>query len=224
MAVGEGIDSIAGATYWLIHGRDLFLFLHLLGLACFAYIVARRLAPLLRAQRDFRFDRPWTRLGRVLQFWLGQWRHPRYRFAGVIHILIFAGFLMLASRAFALLALGISDRFAAAESGGLYDAVRDYASTVVFLCMGIAIVRRLFFLPARYAHRSADAIFLLALIAAPDGGGWRFRGKPGRLSCAARRHGRAVCAPVAALDLPSRFRLRFSGGPAQSAPGRISRA
>lgn len=163
--MGQGIDSIASATFWLIHGRELFLFLHLLGLACFAYIAARRLAPLMRAQRDFRFDRPWTRLGRVMQFWLAQWRHPRYRFAGVIHILIFAGFLMLASRAFDLLALGVSDRFAA-PPGGLYDAVRDYASAVVFLCMGIAIVRRLFFLPARYAHRSVDAIFLLALIAA----------------------------------------------------------
>ena len=117
VALGEGIDSIAGATYWLIHGRELFLFLHLLGLTCFAYIVARRLAPLLRAQRDFRFDRPWTRLGRVLQFWLGQWRHPRYRFAGALHLLIFAGFLILAARAFALLGLGISDRFAAVGSG-----------------------------------------------------------------------------------------------------------
>lgn len=162
--MGESIDSIAGATFWLFRGRDLFLFLHLLGLASFAYIAARRLAPLLRAQRDVRFDRPLARLGRVLQFWLAQWRHPRYRFAGVIHILIFAGFLLLASRAFALLGLGISDRFAA-ESGGLYDAVRAYASTVVFLCMGIAIVRRLAFPPARYGRRSPDAVFLLALIA-----------------------------------------------------------
>jgi Fe-S oxidoreductase len=161
--VGESIDSIAGATYWLIRGRDLFLFLHLLGLACFAYIVVRRLAPLRRAQRDGRFDRPLARLGKVLQFWLGQWRHPRYRFAGIVHILIFGGFLILASRAFALLALGISDRFAT-EPGGLYDTVRAYASTVVLLCMGIAIVRRLAFPPVRYAHRSADAIFLLALI------------------------------------------------------------
>jgi len=161
--VGESIDSIAGATFWLIRGRDLFLFLHLLGLSCFAYIAARRLAPLLRAQRDCRFDRPLERLGKVLQFWLGQWRHPRYRFAGILHILIFAGFLILASRAFALLALGISDRFAT-ESGGLYDIVRNYASTMVFLCMGIAIVRRLAFPPARYGRRSADAIFLLGLI------------------------------------------------------------
>ena len=79
-----GFDSIAGASYWLIRGRELFLFLHLLGLACFAYIAARRLMPLLRAQRDERFDRPLERLGRVLQFWLAQWRHPRYRFAGIL--------------------------------------------------------------------------------------------------------------------------------------------
>ena len=200
-AVGEGIDSIAGATYWLIRGRDLFLFLHLLGLACFAYIVARRLAPLLRAQRDFRFDRPLARLGRVLQFWLAQWRHPRYRFAGVIHILIFAGFLMLASRAFALLALGISDRFAAAESGGLYDTVRDYASTVVFLCMGIAIVRRLVFPPARYGHRSADAIFLLALIGILMAADGVFEGSQAAFHAQQGQRGRAASALVAALDL-----------------------
>jgi Fe-S oxidoreductase len=162
-SVVDSFDSIAGATYWLIRGRELFLFLHLMGLACFAYIAARRLLPLLRAQCDVRFDRPLERLGRVLQFWLAQWRHPRYRFAGILHVLIFAGFLILASRAFALLAFGISDRFGA-ESVGIYDAVRDYASTVVFLCMGIAIARRLFFPSARYGHRSADAIFLLALI------------------------------------------------------------
>ena len=73
------IASPAEATYWLIPGRILFLALHLLGVACFAWIVAKRLAPLRRGQRDFRFDRPWARLGRVVQYWLGQWRHPRYR-------------------------------------------------------------------------------------------------------------------------------------------------
>lgn len=159
----ESLDSIADATYWLIRGRELFFFLHLLGLACFAYIAARRLAPLVRAQRDFRFDRPLERLGRVLQFWVAQWRHPRYRFAGILHMLIFAGFLILASRAFTLLALGISDRWAT-ESDGIYNVVRNYSSTVVFLCMGIAVVRRLFHPPKRYVNRSADAIFLLALI------------------------------------------------------------
>ena len=168
----EGIQSPAQATYWLVSGQTLFLVIHLLGLACFAYIVARRLTPLFRAQSDFRFDRPFTRLGKVLKFWLGQWRHPRYRAAGIMHILIFAGFILLATRAFSLV-LGIADRVALPEGiGHLYDIIKDYATTIVFVCMVIAAGRRLVFKPARYAvparygkAHTADAIFLLALIA-----------------------------------------------------------
>ncbi|MBZ5705576.1 MAG: (Fe-S)-binding protein [Acidobacteriia bacterium] len=168
----EGIQSPAQATYWLISGRTLFLVIHLLGLACFAYIIARRLTPLLRGESDFRFDRPWLRLGRVFKFWLGQWRHPRYKTAGIMHILIFAGFVLLATRAFSLV-LGISDSLVMPGAiGHLYDIVKDYAATIVFLCMVIAAARRLVFKPARYAvparygkPHTADAIFLLALIA-----------------------------------------------------------
>jgi Fe-S oxidoreductase len=206
--VGESFDSIAEATYWLIRGRELFLLLHLLGLACFAYIAARRLMPLQRAQRDFRFDRPLERLGRVLQFWLGQWRHPRYRFAGILHILVFAGFLILASRAFALLAFGISDRFSG-ESGGIYNVVRDYASTVVFFCMGIAIVRRLFFAPARYAHRSADAIFLLALIGILMAADAVFEGS--KVAYHAQQGGRAELLPL--FSLPWIFETALASAP-----------
>lgn len=168
------VESISQATYWTIPGHFLFLALHLLGVALFAYIVAKRMAPLMRAERDVRFDRPWLRLKMVLKFWLGQWRHPRYRFAGFIHILIFAGFILLFSRAMHLLALGISDETGVRTSGTpghIYDGVRAYASTVVFLCMVVAAVRRLFFKPARNAvpagrkDGTPDAIFLLALIA-----------------------------------------------------------
>ena len=157
-------DSIALASYWLVSGQVLFIALHLLGLACFAFIVTKRLKPLLEARSDFRFDRPLARLRLVLQFWLAQWKHPRYRFAGALHLLIFLGFLVLVGRAFTLLAMGVSDRFAVAESSSFYSAVRAYAATVVFLCMIVAAVRRIVFKPARYP-RSADAIFLLGLIA-----------------------------------------------------------
>ena len=70
--VVSAIVSPAEATYWLIPGRILFLFTHLLGVVCFAWIVLKRLAPLRRGQRDFRFDQPWVQLGRVVQYWLGQ--------------------------------------------------------------------------------------------------------------------------------------------------------
>jgi Fe-S oxidoreductase len=174
-AVVDSLQSPAQATYWSIQGCVLFLTIYALGTACFFYIIARRLMPLLRAERDFRSDRPLERLGRVLQFWLGQWRHPRYRVAGAIHLLIFAGFIILATRAFSVLALGVSDNFVmpglSGEVGHIYGIVADYASTIVFLCMVVAAIRRLVFKPARYAvparykGHPADAIFLLALIA-----------------------------------------------------------
>ena len=172
----EALQLPAQATYWFISGRLLFLILNLLGLACFAYIVARRLTPLIRGQRDVRFDRQLVRLERVLQFWLGQWKHPRYRTAGVIHILVFGGFILLATRAFSLLILGISENFATPDSTGglghIYGMVADYAATFVFACMVVAAVRRIVSRPARYevpakygkSHK-VDAIFLLALIA-----------------------------------------------------------
>jgi Fe-S oxidoreductase len=172
----EGIQSVAQVTSWLVTGRILFLLIHILGVVCFSYIVAKRLVPLLRAERDLRFDRPLARLGRVFKFWLGQWKHPRYRTAGTIHILIFASFLVLAIRAFSVLIVGVSENFVmpglSGRAGPVYDMITDYAATIVFLCMVIAIIRRLVFKPARYAvparfgkSHTADAIFLLSLIA-----------------------------------------------------------
>jgi Fe-S oxidoreductase len=157
-------------------GRALFLSIHVLGLVCFAYIVYRRLVPLVRAQRDPRFDRPLSRARKVLKFWLGQWKHPRYKTAGILHILFFSGFILLAARAFTVLFVGVWPNFAipglSGETARFYEGLTDYAATIVFLCMIFAIVRRLVFKPARYAvparfgkAHTADAVFLLALIA-----------------------------------------------------------
>src|ERR1017187_3743918 len=172
----EQLQSVSQVTSWLVAGRTLFLIIHILGVACFAYIVAKRLVPLLRAERDLRFDQPWARLGRGFKFWLGQWKHPRYKTAGTLHILIFAGFILLAMRAFTVLIVGVSQNFVmpglSGRAGDIYGVITDYAATVVFLCMVVAVVRRLVFKPARYevparfgkAH-TADAVFLLGLIA-----------------------------------------------------------
>ena len=71
-----GIQPTAQLTSWLVTGRILFLIIHLLGVACFAYIVARRLVPLVRGERDLRFDHPWVRLGRVLKILAGPVEAP----------------------------------------------------------------------------------------------------------------------------------------------------
>jgi Fe-S oxidoreductase len=156
--------------YWAVEGKVLFAVLYALGTALFAWIVSRRLAPMLRAARDPRFDRPWERLCNVAQYWLGQWRHPRYPGAGILHILLFAGFLTLAVRAFSLLVIGVSANFRMPD-GAVYAEVRQYAATIVFIVVTVAAFRRVILRPARYQvparfgkGRPADAIFLLALI------------------------------------------------------------
>ncbi len=156
--------------------RPLLIAMHISGGACFAYIVWRRLLPLRRAQRDCRFDHPLARLRNVAKFWFGQWKHPRYPTAGILHILIFIGFLLLVVRSFSTLLIGVwTDALAPAFpgiTGHAYDVITDYAVTVVFACMLFAMARRLVFQPDRYAvppsygkAHTADAIFLLALIA-----------------------------------------------------------
>lgn len=161
---------------WLTPAQVIFLLIHILGLACFSYIVAKRITPLVQGQRDLRLDRPLMRLGRVLQFWFAQWKHPRYKFAGVIHILIFGGFLILATRAFYLIIFGLPDSLSGTPEPGtivrLYATITDWATTIVFACMVVAAIRRIVFKPARYSvpprygkGHAADAIFLLGLIA-----------------------------------------------------------
>ena len=169
----EGRICQALAMSWWITGPTLCLIIQFLGLASFAFIVSKRIAPLIHAEHDFRLDRPWLRAQKLLKFWFGQWKHPRYRVAGTLHLLMFAGFLILATRAFYLLIFGLADDFAAPSAlGRIYDIVADYAATFVFLAVSAAAVRRVFFRPARYAvpqqygkGHPIDAISLLALIA-----------------------------------------------------------
>ncbi|MGZ4815070.1 MAG: (Fe-S)-binding protein [Terriglobales bacterium] len=171
----DDIQSPAEAVYWGIPGHLLFATVQAVGLLLFLFILAQRLRPLLNAAADCRWDRPLQRFARVLKFWLGQWKHPRYRTAGIIHLLLFSGFIILVIRAFSLLFLGLSNHFVMpifpGRAGAIYEAITQYASTIVFVCVVVAVVRRVVFKPSRYAvpprfgsSHGADAIFLLALI------------------------------------------------------------
>jgi len=171
----EGIASSAQLSSWLLPGRVIFVLIPLLGILCFAYIVARRLKPLLGAERDFRFNQPRQRFEKVLRFWLAQWKQPRYLFAGVLHIAIFLGFILLSIRSISLVLLGIFPGLAADGASGIglaYSVTKDYAATAVFIAVLLAAVRRALFTPERYApapgdrrNHTAEALLVLGLIA-----------------------------------------------------------
>lgn len=174
--MAEAPFSPASATIAGIPGYVLYLLIALVAIGVFAWVMARRLAPLRRGAPDPRLSRIPERVLRVLKYWLGQWRHPRYRLAGVLHIVVFFGFLILAIRSTELVLLGIFEGF---EMPGLdgalgvaYDVAKDYAATAVFLAVVILAIRRAFFRPARYAvpeelgkDHTSEALLVLGLIA-----------------------------------------------------------
>ncbi len=168
--------SPASASLAGIPGRLIFTLIPLVGIGVFAWIMNRRIAPLLRAAPDHRSQRISERIQAVLKIWLGQWRHPRYRLAGVLHIVVFFGFLILGARSAQLVVLGFVEGFTLPGFGGAFGAVyhvlKDYAGTAVFASVVILAVRRAAFAPARYAvpaqhgkDHTPEALFVLGLIA-----------------------------------------------------------
>ncbi len=114
------------------------------------------------------------RLFAVLGLWLAQWRQPRYRLAGVLHILIFAGFLVLSVRSVTMVMSGFMDDVLPGYGSlpaRIYGVIKDYAATWVLIACIVAAVRRGIIKPARYAvaprygkDHTAEAVFVLGLI------------------------------------------------------------
>ncbi len=167
---------VSPADYRFLH-VPVFIFsllILIVGVACFAFILKRRIDPLLKAQADPRFGRVSERLFAVLGLWLAQWRQPRYRLAGVLHILIFAGFLVLSVRSVTMVMSGFMDDVLPGYGSlpaRIYGVLKDYAATWVLIACIVAAVRRGIFKPARYAvpprygkDHTAEAVFVLGLI------------------------------------------------------------
>ncbi|MFP4214193.1 MAG: heterodisulfide reductase-related iron-sulfur binding cluster [Desulfohalobiaceae bacterium] len=164
--------AVFGIPGWLIS-----VLILVLGICAFAYIVARRLIPLAKARPDPRLNRVRERGKAVLKFWLAQYKQPRYMLAGVLHILIFAGFIILSIRSISLVIVGFNPDFVFPGLGGflgdVYHVLKDYAATIVLIACIIAAVRRLAFLPDRYKvpakygkEHTAEAVLVLGLIGA----------------------------------------------------------
>ncbi|MDJ0828270.1 MAG: (Fe-S)-binding protein [Desulfobacterales bacterium] len=170
-----GLIPPANATFFGIPTIIFSWLIPLVGVAVFTYIIALRMAPLVRAAPDNRLDRIPQRIGNVLKIWLAQYRQPRYMVAGVVHMVIFAGFLILSIRSFSLVIIGISEDFVMPGFEGMighfYNYLKDYAATMVLIACGVAAYRRVVVKPERYAvpakygkEHTAEALIVLGLI------------------------------------------------------------
>ncbi len=173
------MTSIIGPASFKLFGLFptviLSLIIPIIGIGLFAYIMARRIAPLVRANPDHRFDNIVMRLKNLFTVWLGQIRQPRYMLAGVLHICIFFGFLVLSIRSSSLVIVGFADGYVLPGFGGalgsIYNFFKDYAATIVLVACIIAAYRRGILKPARYAvpakyghDHTTEAVFVLGII------------------------------------------------------------
>ncbi|HEX7622110.1 MAG TPA: (Fe-S)-binding protein, partial [Anaeromyxobacteraceae bacterium] len=85
----------------------------LLAGAFFAWTMIRRVVPLLALRRVDRLDRPGERIEGLLRFGFGQRRmvDPEELRPGVMHVVIFAAFLVLGVRTLTLFGMGFAEGF-----------------------------------------------------------------------------------------------------------------
>jgi len=143
----------------------------LLGGAAFLVSTAVRLAPLLALRRVDRVSRGGERLRSLLRYGLGQARlvDPEERVAGLLHVAIFAAFLVLALRTVTLFGMGFSEGFHLpflaedAPLGRAYAVVKD-AVVVAALVGALGFLwRRLVTKPDRVT-RSTEGTVILGFI------------------------------------------------------------
>jgi len=140
----------------------------LLALVAFLLILRRRLLLLRRAAADPRAGNWGERLRRLMVIGIGQSRQPRYLVAGVVHMVLFFGFLILSIRSLSLIAEANAP--GAADLGFFYEVVKDWTGLLVLIGCAIAAWRRISVKPKRYHDRHAsvshtgEALLILGLI------------------------------------------------------------
>ncbi len=140
--------------------------LMLLSFAAFGLLAMRKLAIVTHLQPEIRWDHPAARLRSVLVDGLLQRRMIRFEWKpGVMHTVIFLGFVSLLLRKLQLIAIGYDETFAVTGPlGGAFATFKDLAEVAVLVAVGYAFYRRLALKPARL-EPNREGIVVLSLIA-----------------------------------------------------------
>ena len=160
----------ATQSYWGIPGYAFAWAIVVSALCLFSYVLSKRYLLLRSAQSDPRFSQIGRRLTHLITYGLIQKRQPRYLWAGLIHIIIFWGFIILALRSVDLISQGLNLPFLLPlmerQFGSFYNVLKDMFELIVLITCQLAILRRAIGKAERYeGSRQFEAYFVLCLIA-----------------------------------------------------------
>ncbi len=148
----------------------IFLVLLLVAFVVFAFSVRRLVRYLKLGQPEDRFDQPWLRLRKMLIVAIAQSKILREPLAGVMHALIFWGFLVLLTAVLESIGEGLASGFSFHFLGGLYEPLvfmQELFAGLVVLAVITALYRRYVLRPKRLeleGHSRLDATFILMMI------------------------------------------------------------
>jgi hypothetical protein len=134
----QGNGGITGHVFmWIIA---------IVALTLFAFIMRSRIELLLAGQKDPRFSNLKQRFRDLIDYGFIQKRQPRYLWAGVIHIMIFWGFVVLGLRSLDLVTEGLGvpifRPFMNSPLGAFYNSLKDFFELIVLVACIWAILRR----------------------------------------------------------------------------------
>jgi len=141
--------------------------LMLASFAAFGFLAARKLGIVVRLAPEVRWDQPVARLGSVLRNGFLQSRMIRREWKpGIMHAVIFLGFMALLARKLQLIAIGYFEPFTyPGIGGGLFAAGKDVVELAVLAAVAYAFWRRYVRKPARL-EANREALLILSLITA----------------------------------------------------------
>lgn len=160
----------AAETIYGIPGVWLSWFIVAIGLIAFAYTLSKRYRLIRLGQKDPRWSDIGERLRGLIVHGFLQKRQPRYLLAGILHIVIFWGFIVLGLHSIELVVAGLWPGtglpFLQGGIGAGYNALKDVFVLAVLITVLIAVYRRAAVKPDRYqgSHQS-EAYLVLFLIA-----------------------------------------------------------
>ena len=149
-----------------VPGTVFFGLLVLLSVVAFVYSMSRRVRVLFATAPENRFERIGTRIRKTIEYAFLQKRMFRDLYAGVFHIFLFTGFVVLLVRTIALVVEGVVPGFVllSGRAGDAYTFVKDVFEVLVLVGVAMALARRAFARPRRL-DLTTDAWFILFLIA-----------------------------------------------------------